>query len=402
MQGVFSVIGDMALRQRTSFGITTHQERGVEPPLGVREPRKVKKMNRVYNFSAGPGVLPVPVLEEVAKEFPDYHGTGMSLVEMSHRGQIFSQIIRETRDLLRELLSVPETHDILFLQGGGHMQFAMVPLNLLGAAAEASYIVNGIWSKKAAAEAGKFCRVSVIGTPSRAQVPHPDSINVPNDAAYLYYCMNETVNGLEFNYIPQCPDCVPLVSDVSSNFLSRSIDFQRHALVFAGAQKNFGPAGLTVVIVRRDLLGLAGETCPTMLNYEVHSQAGSMYNTPPTFAIWVANLVCKWLLSEGGVEVMNERARMRSQMIYKAIDGSDGFYTNTIPPNARSRMNVVFNLREEALTDLFVKEAADAGLVNLKGHRLVGGLRASLYNALPVQAAQVLADFMADFASRHA
>ena len=207
---------------------------------------------------------------------------------------------------------------------------------------------------------------------------------------------------MEFNYIPQCPDCVPLVSDVSSNFLSRSIDFQRHALVFAGAQKNFGPAGLTVVIVRRDLLGLAGETCPTMLNYEVHSQAGSMYNTPPTFAIWVANLVCKWLLSEGGVEVMNERARMRSQMIYKAIDGSDGFYTNTIPPNARSRMNVVFNLREEALTDLFVKEAADAGLVNLKGHRLVGGLRASLYNALPVQAAQVLADFMADFASRHA
>ena len=247
-----------------------------------------------------------------------------------------------------------------------------------------------------------FCRVSVIGTPSRAQVPHPDSINVPNDAAYLYYCMNETVNGLEFNYIPQCPDCVPLVSDVSSNFLSRSIDFQRHALVFAGAQKNFGPAGLTVVIVRRDLLGLAGETCPTMLNYEVHSQAGSMYNTPPTFAIWVANLVCKWLLSEGGVEVMNERARLRSQMIYKAIDGSDGFYTNAIPPNARSRMNVVFNLREEALTDLFVKEAADAGLVNLKGHRLVGGLRASLYNALPVQAAQVLADFMADFASRHA
>lgn len=192
-------------------------------------------MNRVYNFSAGPGVLPVPVLEEVAKEFPDYHGTGMSLVEMSHRGQIFSQIIRETRDLLRELLSVPETHDILFLQGGGHMQFAMVPLNLLGAAAEASYIVNGVWSKKAAAEAGKFCRVSVIGTPSRAQVPHPDSINVPNDAAYLYYCMNETVNGLEFNYIPRCPDCVPLVSDVSSNFLSRSIDFQRHALVFAGA-----------------------------------------------------------------------------------------------------------------------------------------------------------------------
>ena len=357
-------------------------------------------MNRLYNFSAGPGMLPVPVLEEVAREFVDYHGSGMSLLEMSHRGQIFTQIIRETRDLLRELLSVPETHDILFLQGGGHMQFAMVPLNLLGAAAEASYIVNGVWSKKAAAEAGKFCRVSVIGTPSRAQVPHPDSINVPNDAAYLYYCMNETVNGLELNYIPECPECVPLVADVSSDFLSRPIDFKRHALVFAGAQKNFGPAGLTVVIVRRDLLGLAGDTCPTMLNYEVHSQAGSMYNTPPTFAIWVANLVCKWLVSEGGVDVMNERAKTRSRLVYDAIDGSDGFYLNTIAPNARSRMNVVFNLREEALTDLFVKEAADAGLVNLKGHRLVGGLRASLYNAMPMKGAELLAEFMKDFAAR--
>ena len=301
VQGDFAKI-DQKRSGRASFESINYQESDLVFSLGVRRSRE--KMNRVYNFSAGPGVLPVPVLEEVAKEFPDYHGCGMSLVEMSHRGPVFSQIIRETRDLLRELLSVPETHDILFLQGGGHMQFAMVPLNLLGAAAEASYIVNGVWSKKAAAEASKFCRVSVIGTPSRAQVPHPDSINVPNDAAYLYYCMNETVNGMEFNYIPQCPDCVPLVSDVSSNFLSRTIDFRRHALVFAGAQKNFGPAGLTVVIVRKDLLGLAGETCPTMLNYQVHSEAGSMYNTPPTFAIWVANLVFKWLVSEGGVLYM--------------------------------------------------------------------------------------------------
>ncbi len=360
-----------------------------------------KVMNRVYNFAPGPGVLPVPVLEQLARELPDYHGTGMSILEMSHRGAIFTQIIRETRDLLRELLNVPETHEILLLQGGGHLQFAMVPLNLLGAAAEASYIVNGIWSKKAAAEAGKFCRVNIIGTPSRSQIPHPDSINVPNDAAYLYYCMNETINGLEFNYIPSCPDCVPLVSDVSSDFLSRPIDFKRHALVFAGAQKNFGPAGLTVVIVRKDLLGLAGDTCPTMLNYEVHSQSGSMYNTPPVFCIWAANLVCKWLLNEGGVDVMNERAATRSKLVYGAIDKSDGFYVNTIDPSARSRMNVVFTLREEALTELFVKEAGDHGLVNLKGHRLVGGLRASLYNAMPVEGARVLSEFMADFAVRH-
>ena len=225
-------------------------------------------------------------------------------------------------------------------------------------------------AKKAAAEAGKFCRVSVIGTPSRAQVPHPDSINVPNDAAYLYYCMNETVNGMEFNYIPQCPECVPLVSDVSSDFLSRPIDFKRHALVFAGAQKNFGPAGLTVVILRKDLLGLAGDTCPTMLNYQIHAEAASMYNTPPTFAIWVANLVCKWLIQEGGVEVMNERARARSSLVYKTIDESGGFYVNTIPERHRSRMNVVFTLAESALTDLFIKEADAAVGMSRRSHDL--------------------------------
>ena len=232
-------------------------------------------MNRVFNFAAGPGILPLPVLEEAAANFVDYHGQGMSLIEMSHRGAIFAQIIRETKDLLRELLAIPDTHDVLLLQGGGHTQFAMVPLNLLGAAAEASYIVSGIWSKKAAAEAAKFCHVNVIGTPSKVSIPPQDAVVVANDAAYLYYCMNETVNGLEFNYIPKCPDCVPLVADVSSDFLSRPIDFKRHALVYAGAQKNFGPAGLTVVILRKDLLGLASETCPTMLNYQIHAEAGS-------------------------------------------------------------------------------------------------------------------------------
>ena len=358
-------------------------------------------MSRVFNFSAGPAVLPEAVLQEVADNMVDYHGQGMSLIEMSHRGVTFSQIIRETKDMLRDLLRVPETHDILLLQGGGHMQFAMVPLNLLGAAAEATYIVNGIWSKKAAAEAQKFCHVNVIGTGARAAVPDAEDIIVPNDAAYLYYCMNETVNGLEFNYVPACPDCVPLVADVSSDFLSRPIDFKRHALVFAGAQKNFGPAGLTVVIVRKDLLGLADEVCPTMLNYEVHAEAGSMYNTPPTFTIWVANLVCRWLANEGGVEVMNERAKMRSGLVYDAIDASGGFYVNTIAKSDRSRMNVVFTMKEEALTELFIKEAEAQNLKNLKGHRSVGGLRASLYNAMPVEGARKLADFMQDFARRH-
>ncbi len=357
-------------------------------------------MNRVFNFAAGPGILPLPVLEEAAANFVDYHGQGMSLIEMSHRGAIFAQIIRETKDLLRELLAIPDTHDVLLLQGGGHTQFAMVPLNLLGAAAEASYIVSGIWSKKAAAEAAKFCHVNVIGTPSKVSIPPQDAVVVANDAAYLYYCVNETVNGLEFNYIPKCPDCVPLVADVSSDFLSRPIDFKRHALVYAGAQKNFGPAGLTVVILRKDLLGLASETCPTMLNYQIHAEAGSMYNTPPTFAIWIANLVCKWIVNEGGLEVMDERARARSSLIYQTIDNSEGFYVNTIPAHDRSRMNVVFTLAEGALTDLFIKEAEAQGLKNLKGHRSVGGLRASLYNAMPMEGAQALAEFMKDFAQR--
>lgn len=357
-------------------------------------------MERVFNFSAGPAVLPVQVLEQVAADMVNFQGQGMSLLEMSHRGKTFTQIHEETKDLIRELLNVPETHDILFLQGGGHTQFAMVPLNLLGAAAEATYIVNGVWSRKAAAEAAKFCHVNTITAPDGA-VPASDAINVPNDAAYLYYCQNETVNGVEFNYTPSGPDCVPLVSDISSNFLSRAVDFKRHALVFAGAQKNFGPAGLSVVIIRKDLLGLTTDTCPTMLDYAVHAKAGSMYNTPPTFAIWVANLVCKWIKQNGGVEAMDSLARERADMIYRTIDLYDGFYVNTIAKTARSRMNIVFNLQEEVLTELFLKEAAQHQLMNLKGHRLVGGLRASLYNAMPIEGAKALADFMVDFAHRH-
>ncbi len=358
-------------------------------------------MTRVYNFSAGPGVLPLPVLEEVSRQMVDYHGQGMSLLEMSHRGATFTQIIRQTKNMLRELLAIPDTHEVLLLQGGGHTQFAMVPLNLLGAAAEATYIVNGLWSKKAAAEAQKFCHVNTIGAAGRAAVPDPEDIIVPNDAAYLYYCMNETVNGLEFNYVPTAPDCVPLVSDVSSNFLSRPIDFKRHALVYAGAQKNFGPAGLVVAIIRKDLLGMADDVCPTMLNYEVHAQNESMYNTPPTFAIWVANLVCQWLLDEGGVLVMDERAKARSKLVYDVIDNSGGFFVNNIAPAHRSRMNVVFTLQEEALTDLFIREAEKEDLKNIKGHRSVGGLRASLYNAMPMDGAKKLAEFMQEFARRH-
>lgn len=357
-------------------------------------------MARVFNFAAGPGILPLPVLQQVAENFVDYRGEGMSLIEMSHRGKVFEEIHEETLSLIRELLAIPDTHEILLLQGGGHTQFAMVPLNLLGAAAEATYLVNGTWSKKAAIEAQKFCHVNVIA--AEGGVPPADDVIVPNDAAYLYYCQNETVNGIEYNYIPGAPGCVPLVADMSSNFLSRTVDWSRHALVFAGAQKNFGPAGLTVVVIRKDLLGMTSDTCPTMLDYAVHAKSRSLYNTPPTFAIWVANLVCHWIKDSGGIAAMEQRAAERSRLIYQTIDRLKMFYVNRIAPDCRSRMNVVFQLREEALTDLFVKEAASEGMKNLKGHRSVGGLRASLYNAMPLEGARALASFMDDFVNHHA
>ena len=354
-------------------------------------------MNRVFNFAAGPGILPLPVLEEAAANFVDYHGQGMSLIEMSHRGAIFAQIIRETKDLLRELLAIPDTHDVLLLQGGGHTQFAMVPLNLLGAAAEASYIVSGIWSKKAAAEAAKFCHVNVIGTPSKVSIPPQDAVVVANDAAYLYYCMNETVNGLEFNYIPKCPDCVPLVADVSSDFLSRPIDFKRHALVYAGAQKNIGPAGVVIAVIREDLITedvLPGT--PTMLRYKTHADNGSMYNTPPAYGIYICGKVFQWLLSMGGLEAIRERNVGKAKVLYDFLDASRLFH-GTVVKKDRSLMNVPFVTGNAELDAKFVKAAEAAGFVSLKGHRTVGGMRASIYNAMPMEGVVKLVQFMERF-----
>ena len=357
-------------------------------------------MHRVYNFAAGPGVLPVSVLEEVASNLVDYKGEGMSILEMSHRGATITGICEEAKASIRELLCVPEEFEILFLQGGGHTQFAMVPLNLMGEKAKAAYIVNGVWSKKACAEAGKFGQTLTFGS-SVFSVPPKGSYEVPSDVSYLYYCQNETVHGLEFNYVPETPEGVELVSDISSNFMTRPIDFARHGLVFAGAQKNFGPAGLTVVIVRKDLLGKALSVCPTMLDYAVHAKGKSMYNTPPVFAIYVANLVCRWIRAEGGIAEMNRRALERSKLLYDAIDSSDGFYVNTYRADERSRMNVVFTLKEASLTDKFIEEAGKRELKNIRGHRILGGLRASLYNAMPVQGAAALAEFMRSFAKEH-
>ncbi len=325
----------------------------------------------------------------------------MSILEMSHRGKIVQSIFDDAKASIRSLLEVPEDFEILFLQGGGHTQFAMVPLNLMGEKAKAAYIVNGVWSKKAAAEAGRFGAVTVLGNPEVFSVPARDSYTVPEDISYLYYCQNETVHGLEFNYIPQVPAGATLVTDISSNFMTRPVDFSRHGLVFAGAQKNFGPAGLTVVIVRKDLLGAALKFCPTMLDYAVHAKGDSMYNTPPVFAVYFASLVCRWIREEGGIPEMNRRAVERSRLVYGAIDSSEGFYVNTYSAEERSRMNVVFTLRDESLTEDFIKEAKTRDIVNIKGHRILGGFRISLYNAMPLEGAQVAAQFMTEFAKRH-
>ncbi len=358
-------------------------------------------MQRVYNFAAGPGVLPVPVLQEVAENLVNYKGQGMSVLEMSHRGATISAICEETKSSIRTLLQVPEEFDILFLQGGGHMQFAMIALNLLGQKGKAAYIVDGVWSKKAAAEAARFGEVSVIGQTTPFSVPDEGTLTVPEDISYLYYCQNETVHGLEFNYVPKTPALSALVSDISSNFMTRYVDFTKHDLVFAGAQKNFGPAGLTVVIIRKSLLGKALSTCPTMLDYAVHAKAESMYNTPPVFPIYVASLVCRWIASEGGIAEMNRRAIERSSLVYAAIDASDGFYINRYRACERSRMNVVFTIKDPSLNEAFLRQAAERDLTNLKGHRILGGFRASLYNAMPVAGARALAEFMRDFAREH-
>lgn len=358
-------------------------------------------MQRVYNFAAGPGVLPVPVLQEVAENLVNYKGQGMSVLEMSHRGATISAICEETKSSIRTLLQVPEEFDILFLQGGGHMQFAMVALNLLGQKGKAAYIVDGVWSQKAAAEAARFGEVSVIGQTTPFSVTDEGTLTVPEDISYLYYCQNETVHGLEFNYVPKTPALSALVSDISSNFMTRYVDFTKHDLVFAGAQKNFGPAGLTVVIIRKSLLGKALSTCPTMLDYAVHAKAESMYNTPPVFPIYVASLVCRWIASEGGIAEMNRRAIERSSLVYGAIDASDGFYINRYRACERSRMNVVFTIKDPSLNEAFLRQAAERDLTNLKGHRILGGFRASLYNAMPVAGARALAEFMRDFAREH-
>ncbi len=355
--------------------------------------------HRVYNFASGPAVLPEPVLCQAQEELLNWGGRGFSVLETSHRTPAFMAVMEETEALLRELLAVPRNYRVLFMQGGGHQQFAMVPINLLGPKFHADYIVTGHWTVAAAEEGRRYCTVNVAAdtvATGATRVPAQSELALDPDAAYAYYCPNETIHGVEFDYVPDTGN-VPLVADASSNLLSRPIDVARHGLIYACAQKNFGPAGLTAVIVRDDLVGHASNRWPTMLDYKTYADARSLWNTPATFAVYIAHLVLKWLKAEGGVAAIERRNIEKAQLLYDTIDGSGGFYLNKVARNARSRMNVPFSLRDESLNDAFLTEAEQHGLVQLKGHRSVGGMRASLYNAMPLAGVQALSAFMYEF-----
>ncbi|MCB1859658.1 MAG: 3-phosphoserine/phosphohydroxythreonine transaminase [Gammaproteobacteria bacterium] len=357
-------------------------------------------MSRVYNFSAGPAILPDEVLQQAQQEMLDWRGSGMSVMEMSHRGKEFLSIAEQAESDIRELLAIPEDYRVLFLQGGASTQFSMVPLNLLQGRSTADYINTGSWSKKAIAEAKRFCEVGIAGAAPEGEfvVPAADELRVNPKAAYLHYTPNETIQGIEFPYVPESGG-VPLVADFSSTILSRPIDVSRYGVIYAGAQKNIGPAGLTLVIIRADLVVDAPPTTPSMLSYRTLSDADSMYNTPPTYSWYLAGLVFQWLKRNGGLDAMAAVNEKKAKALYGAIDGSQ-FYNNPVDPDCRSWMNVPFTLADSNLDGAFLSEAKEAGLVTLKGHRSVGGMRASIYNAMPEAGVQALIDFMNDFERR--
>jgi phosphoserine aminotransferase len=357
---------------------------------------------RVFNFSAGPGAVPEECLVQAREEMLDWQGLGYSVIEASHRSERFIALMQETADLVRELLAVPATHRVLLLQGGAHLQFAMVPLNLLGASTQADYLDTGLWSQVAIQEARRWCRVNIAASTAPVQytcVPGQSELRLDGRAAYVHYCSNETINGVEFSWVPDT-GTVPLVADMSSHLMSRPLDVARYGVIYAGAQKNLGPAGLCLVIVREDLLGRCAPTTPTMLDYQTHAQADSGYNTPPTFSVYFAGLVLRWLKRQGGVAAIERRNIEKAQLLYGAIDGSDGFYRNPVRASDRSRMNVPFFIRDERLQEDFVRGATERGLANLRGHRRLGGLRASLYNAMPLEGVQALVAWLREFAQR--
>lgn len=360
-------------------------------------------MTDIYNFCAGPAMLPKEVMLQAQQEFLDWQQQGCSVMELSHRSQVFMELAATAEQDFRDLLSVPDNYKVLFTHGGGRGQFSAVPLNLSRAGQRAAHVVSGSWSKGAVKEAGKYLQADVIG--EMYQVDGLQALASQaqwadfSDAAYLHYCPNETVDGVEIPWIPQSGD-VPLVADMSSNILSKPLDVNQFGVIYAGAQKNIGPSGLSVVVVRDDLLGKARVETPSIFNYQLLAENDSMYNTPPTYAWYLAGLVFKWLKAQGGVAAMEKRNAEKAATLYHEIDNND-FYRNGVHPDYRSRMNVPFQLADAELDRVFLAEAEGAGLKALKGHRMVGGMRASIYNAMPLEGVQALVTFMQDFSRRY-
>ena len=360
-------------------------------------------MSRAYNFSAGPATLPEPVLRQARDEMLDWHGVGASIVELSHRGPEFMQVAQQAEADLRTLMSIPDDYAVLFLQGGATTQQALMALNFAAPGQAADYVVTGHWGKTALKQVGHYVAANVAAD-SEAEgfrdIPPRAQWKLSKDAAYVHYTANETIHGVEFRDIPDVGD-VPLFADFSSSIASEPLDVSKFGLIYGGAQKNLGPVGISVVIVRRDLLERAGQPRAPIFDYRAHLAGESMLNTPPTWNWYLLGLTVKWMLDEGGVEEFARRNARKSTLLYDTIDGSGGFYRNEVAVAARSRMNVPFFLHDSALDAVFLKESAQAGLISLKGHRVLGGMRASIYNAMPEEGVQALAAFMRDFQQRH-
>jgi phosphoserine aminotransferase len=358
--------------------------------------------DKIYNFSAGPAVLPQPVLEEAQRDLLALPGVGMSIMEISHRSKTFDDILEQTKTNLRELLSLPDNYHLLFLQGGASLQFSMIPMNLLPKGGSADYLVTGSWGKKAVKEAKREGAVNIAGSTEDGnftRVPQDDELKLDQHAAYVHFTSNETIEGVEWKHEPEVGD-VPLIADTSSDMLSRPIPVEKYALIYAGAQKNMGPSGVTLVIIREDLLQRIPEGLHTMLDYRTQVQNNSLYNTPNTFGIYIMNLVSKWLKEKGGLAAMLSENEAKARILYDAIDATD-FYRGHADADARSLMNVTFRLPSEELEKQFAKEATAAGLDGLKGHRSVGGIRASIYNAFPRAGVEALISFMKEFEKKN-
>ncbi|MDO4563099.1 MAG: 3-phosphoserine/phosphohydroxythreonine transaminase [Clostridia bacterium] len=359
-------------------------------------------MSRVYNFSAGPSALPVPVLEQAQREMLEYPGSGMSVMEMSHRSKAYDGIIKGAEALLREIMEIPDNYKVLFLQGGASSQFAMVPLNLFTKSKTCDIVITGQWAKKAASEAAKYGKVNKVASSDDkvfSYIPDLDAATFDKDADYFHITYNNTIYGTRFTTLPDTGS-VPLVSDISSCILSQKIDVSKFGLLYAGAQKNIAPAGLTIVIVREDLIGNAMEITPTMFDYKIHADNDSLYNTPPAYCIYICKLVLEWVKALGGVEAMEKINEKKAKILYDFLDASS-LFRGTVVARDRSLMNIPFVTGNEDMDAKFIKEAAAAGFVNLKGHRTVGGMRASIYNAMPLEGVEALVDFMKKFESEN-